>query len=173
MQSRGFTIVELLIVIVVIGILAAISIVAYSGIQDRSRQSKIDSDMRNLKQAILAARNAQGDVALRYVTLSTASGANCWGKASGTDLAALTRADGCWTAYLSSLGRISTASGINVNNLVDPWGRPYYMDENEGEGADPPNACGDDYIGFYAQPFTTGQTMTKHTTIPNIQPACL
>jgi prepilin-type N-terminal cleavage/methylation domain-containing protein len=32
-KQRGFTIVELLIVIVVIGILAAITIVAYNGIQ--------------------------------------------------------------------------------------------------------------------------------------------
>lgn len=32
MHKRGFTIVELLIVIVVIGILAAITIVAYNGI---------------------------------------------------------------------------------------------------------------------------------------------
>ena len=37
--GRGFTIVELLIVIVVIAILAAISIVAYNGIQDRARNS--------------------------------------------------------------------------------------------------------------------------------------
>lgn len=37
--SKGFTIVELLIVIVVIAILAAISIVAYTGIQNRARNS--------------------------------------------------------------------------------------------------------------------------------------
>ena len=36
-KQAGFTIVELLIVIVVIGILAAISIVAYNGIQNRAR----------------------------------------------------------------------------------------------------------------------------------------
>ena len=41
--SRGFTIVELLIVIVVIGILAAISIVAYNGIQQRARASAASS----------------------------------------------------------------------------------------------------------------------------------
>lgn len=35
-MSHGFTVVELLIVIVVIGILAAIAIVAYNGIQDRA-----------------------------------------------------------------------------------------------------------------------------------------
>ena len=37
--NRGFTIVELLIVIVVIAILAAISIVAYNGIQNRGKAS--------------------------------------------------------------------------------------------------------------------------------------
>jgi len=42
-STTGFTIVELLIVIVVIAILAAITIVAFNGIQDRSRQSAVAS----------------------------------------------------------------------------------------------------------------------------------
>ena len=36
-KRRGFTIVELLIVIVVIGILAAITIIAYNGVQVRAK----------------------------------------------------------------------------------------------------------------------------------------
>lgn len=44
----GFTIVELLIVIVVIAILAAISIAAYSGIQQRANDSAVRNDLSNL-----------------------------------------------------------------------------------------------------------------------------
>lgn len=43
----GFTIVELLIVVVVIAILAAIAIVAYSGIRNRAIDASLTSDLRN------------------------------------------------------------------------------------------------------------------------------
>jgi type II secretion system protein G len=51
-KSSGFTIVELLIVIVVIGILAAITIVAYNGVQQRARYSAMQSDISSLNKAI-------------------------------------------------------------------------------------------------------------------------
>lgn len=44
-KQTGFTIVELLIVIVIIGILAAITIVAYNGIQNRAKIATISSDL--------------------------------------------------------------------------------------------------------------------------------
>lgn len=44
-SRRGFTIVELLIVIVVIAILAAITIVAYNGIQQRAQAATVQSDL--------------------------------------------------------------------------------------------------------------------------------
>ncbi len=44
-RSEGFTIVELLIVVVVIAILAAISVVAYTGIQNNSHDSVIKNDL--------------------------------------------------------------------------------------------------------------------------------
>lgn len=50
--SSGFTIVELLIVIVVIGILAAITIVAYNGIQQRGRDAQRSSDISSIQKAL-------------------------------------------------------------------------------------------------------------------------
>lgn len=49
---RGFTIVELLVVIVVIAVLAAISIVAYNGVQQRTRDSVRVSTLNKLTKAI-------------------------------------------------------------------------------------------------------------------------
>jgi len=51
-RPNGFTIVELLIVIVVIGILAAITVVAFNGVQERARFAKARSDITTLNKAI-------------------------------------------------------------------------------------------------------------------------
>lgn len=50
--KQGFTIVELLIVIVVIGILAAISLVAYSGMQARAKASVVASDFEKIEKGL-------------------------------------------------------------------------------------------------------------------------
>lgn len=47
-KSKGFTIVELLIVIVVIAILATLVIVTFTGIQQRARDSKRQTDVNAL-----------------------------------------------------------------------------------------------------------------------------
>ena len=51
-KQKGFTIVELLIVIVVIAILAAITIAAYNGIQNRATYNKINADLVNMRKLI-------------------------------------------------------------------------------------------------------------------------
>lgn len=48
-KSKGFTIVELLIVIVVIGILATLVIVTFSGIQQRARDTQRQTDINGIQ----------------------------------------------------------------------------------------------------------------------------
>jgi len=50
-STKGFTIVELLIVIVVVAILAAIVIVAYNGVQTRAKASAITSGLKSAEKA--------------------------------------------------------------------------------------------------------------------------
>lgn len=57
-KQKGFTIVELLIVIVIIGILAAISIVAYNGVIQKARDDRRVTNARNLVNAA-ASYNAE------------------------------------------------------------------------------------------------------------------
>ena len=59
-QNKGFTIVELLIVIVVIGILAAITIVAYNGITARANNTAAISAVNQSVKAVQAYIAANG-----------------------------------------------------------------------------------------------------------------
>lgn len=52
-SAKGFTIVELLIVIVIIAILASITIVAYNGVQNRANDTAVQTDLRNLRTIML------------------------------------------------------------------------------------------------------------------------
>jgi prepilin-type N-terminal cleavage/methylation domain-containing protein len=60
-NQPGFTIVELLIVVVVIGILAALVITTYTGIQAKSRDSKRVTDLQNIQTNLELYFQATGD----------------------------------------------------------------------------------------------------------------
>jgi len=53
-MKKGFTIVELLIVIVVIGILAAITIVAFNGVQDKAKIAAVQSSVSQAMKKVVA-----------------------------------------------------------------------------------------------------------------------
>ena len=61
-SQRGFTIVELLIVIVVIGILSAITIVAFNGVQNRAQQAAAQQLVSQANKKVLAYAAQNSDV---------------------------------------------------------------------------------------------------------------
>lgn len=120
-KQPGFTIVELLIVIVVIGILAAITIVAYNGIQQRARDTQRKSDITTMAKAL----------ELYYIDNdSFPPGSGSTSINSGWS----TTADSSWPnlettlkSYVSRLPRdpISTQTGAGAFPWNDPAGYDY------------------------------------------------
>ena len=59
--TSGFTIVELLVVIVIIGILAAITVTTYNGVQNRSYYSAVQSDLVKLSKRMAIYKTSSSD----------------------------------------------------------------------------------------------------------------
>ena len=72
-KSQGFTIVELLIVVVVIAILAAITIVSYNGITNRANASSAKSSAAALQKKIELYQADEGRYPISLAEMSTAS----------------------------------------------------------------------------------------------------
>lgn len=60
-KNTGFTIVELLIVIVIIGVLAGITVVAFNGIQERARNARYASAIDSYTKALTAYKGEFGE----------------------------------------------------------------------------------------------------------------
>lgn len=112
--NRGFTIVELLIVIVVIGILAALVVVTYNGIQLRAKNADATSELRNIKTAMLLYR-------ADYGTLP--NGADFW---SGNTMPPTANFGSQIINNLKNLGYLSTS-----DVATDAWGQYYWYDNND------------------------------------------
>lgn len=84
-SQRGFTIVELLIVIVVIGVLAAIAIVSYNGIQQRARNIQVIAGVESYHKAIRSYHSVNGAYPTTAGCLGDGYPTNrCWEGDSGT-----------------------------------------------------------------------------------------
>lgn len=71
--SSGFTVVELIVVIVVIGILAGVSIVGYSGLQGRARDNERKADIETIQSVLETYRDQTGQYPNRSQAITNAT----------------------------------------------------------------------------------------------------
>ncbi len=127
-KSRGFTIVELLIVIVVIAILAAITIVAYTGIQDRAKASALQSEVTSVARKVEAekAQSSSEQYPSSLASLNV-SGAGVDYYYSATDNSyCVTKANGSIRYSATSSHSSAVQGDCGVNDIVG-W---YKMNNN-------------------------------------------
>jgi prepilin-type N-terminal cleavage/methylation domain-containing protein len=98
----GFTIVELLIVIVVIAVLAAIVIVAYNGVQNRANDSRRLQDLKSITKALELYKTSTGS----YPNPNSTANASGWEVSTDGTSA---------TDFLSVLRTSSTVTRIPVD----------------------------------------------------------
>jgi prepilin-type N-terminal cleavage/methylation domain-containing protein len=121
-KERGFTIVELLIVIVVIGILAAISIVAYNGVQNRAKTSTAQSTAVNVDkkaEIYLADDTTTGFPATLTALTSTAAQTQTYG-VPATSVTAGTPVNGTAPASANTIGYYKCGTGATTTAPVAP-----------------------------------------------------
>jgi len=121
---QGFTIVELLIVIVVIAILAAITVVAYNGIQNRSRTSAGATNAVSVLKKAELFNSLYASGYPTYCQLVTNTVAPTGTPTSGTGLGASTPcvAGGASTGAEVAIGNINGLTMIAVTSTTSSNG---------------------------------------------------
>lgn len=147
-QASGFTIVELLIVVVVIAILAAITIVAYNGIQSRANESAVKAEVVQNAKAIVNAANVTGSA---YATSSVMANGDVK------------------LSYSSDKYRVVSYCTNGTDSVLafeTKAGKKYY---SRSSNISPVN---DDSISTFRPCFSLGMTGTVRTTYTNLPAPC-
>lgn len=121
-KQKGFTIVELLIVVVVIAVLAAITIVAFNGISQRAANATALDSLRKIEKSMLMYRETNQVLP---------PGADFY---SGTVMPP----PSTWQNVVTAMQNANHGQNIPV---LDPWGQYFWYDNNDcriGQGGTSP-----------------------------------
>lgn len=151
--AKGFTIVELLIVIVIIGILAALVIVAYNGIQQRARDAKRKQDLALISKAISLYNTDFGT--------PVGVGSGCGAGGSGNGWFNLKNG----TSYPKSIADCLIENKYLTDKVIDPTGQTACS--STSPGCYLKQTCGNQTFVFaYLESLPMSSTATDATCVP-------
>lgn len=164
--ERGFSIIELLIVIAILGTLSAVVIFSLTTARNKSKYARARADIDHIIKASMMAQGTQGTMIA--VTGSGCSDCSC---RSG-NMRNVSASHACYVAWSNALNNIASAAGQEFATVValtrDPWGSPYCLDENEREGG--PTNCSADTLRSLGPNGLYGDSDDVSTVIPNSSP---
>ena len=106
-KIKSFTLIELLIVIVIVGILATALIPRLQGMQDKARYARVSKDMNDFRAALFL---AQANTNSLSCDITSSGCSDCVCRVNGLDLRTISSGHSCRTTRITSLRRIEQAA---------------------------------------------------------------
>lgn len=107
-SERGFTLIELMVVVIILGVLAAIAVPTFSGQTDRAKEGRAVAELKSMKTIIDLYR---------------------------LDTNKFPEADNTVADEVNTIAEVLKKDGINwtgdENGIKDPWGNPYTYGVND------------------------------------------